>query len=177
MKKLWDIDILKKQINNCLPGDIALTECSLADPRFHARLNAKAKAYTYRLATDKPDVFTRRIVYTTGKLDVEKMKYAATMLVGEKDFRGFSSDKRKKKSTVRVLYNIDIRENNGIVEITYMGNGFLYNMVRILTGTLVEIGLGERDTDTINLVFEKKGTLSFGKNYAAFGAYVGKGVL
>ena len=83
------------------------------------------------------------------------MRLGAALLVGEKDFRGFSSMKKTKKSTVRRLESVKIRELPGEVEFDFTGNGFLYNMVRILTGTLLEIGMGKRELESIGKVFQK----------------------
>lgn len=154
---LWDTYELKNKLNELLPADIAVVACTIAEDRFHSRLNAVGKVYTYRLALGKADVFSRRIVFQIDeKINIDEMKKAASMLVGEYDFRGFSSDKRKKKSTVRKIYDIDLVLKDNILEISYCGNGFLYNMVRILTGTLLEIGQGKRSINTISTVLQTK---------------------
>ena len=111
--------------------------------RFHSRLNAVSKTYCYRIETAaKKNVFERRYVYGLGEpLDIASMRRAAAYLTGEHDFKAFCSLKRIKKSTVRNLTAIDLTMQESVCELHFRGNGFLYNMVRILTGTLIEVGL------------------------------------
>lgn len=137
---------IRDYCNQYLPGDIAVLSCETADPRFHARLNAKAKRYAYRLwVGETPNVFERRYVTPwPGPLDLAAMRRAAAFLTGTHDFRAFCSNKRYKKSTVRTVYEIGLRQDGDEVRLDFYGNGFLYNMVRILTGTLVEAGMGRR---------------------------------
>ena len=90
------------------------------------------------------------------ELDVVRMRQAVEKLVGEHDFKGFCTKASRKKSTVRNLYDITITEDENRIYLTFYGSGFLYNMVRILTGTLVEIGMGERTAESIDEVFAKK---------------------
>ena len=142
-------------LNEYLPEDIRVTSAEEADERFHSRLNAVSKTYEYSIATVKPDVFIRKYVYAVAeKPDVKKMISAAEKLKGTHDFRGFSSLGKTKKSTVRTINSIDITENDGIIKITVNGNGFLYNMMRIISGTLYEIGIGKLPENTIQTVFE-----------------------
>ena len=149
---------IKDYINQYLPDDIAVTEVSVADERFHARLNAKRKTYLYRIHNSSvPDVFQHRFMYTvTGALDVEAMQTAAKEFLGEHDFEGFTSVKRFKKSTVRTIYSVGVQRFGDDVVFAVTGNGFLYNMVRIMAGTLLEIGQGKRKADTIAQVFQTK---------------------
>lgn len=143
-------------INKYLPEDILVTSVCVADDRFHARLNAVSKTYQYTIATQKPDVFIRKYVYKTDSVpDVSKMKKASKMFLGTHDFKGFCSDKTK-KSTVRTINFIDIEHNNGIIKIIVNGSGFLYNMVRIIAGTLLDIGLGKLNESIIEEVFKTK---------------------
>ena len=141
-----------------LPEDIGIYSCKDVSPRFHARLNAKEKTYRYRIwNSEAPCVFERRYVAVMPEaLDVEVMKAAAGKLVGEHDFSAFCGNPKFKKSTVRYIRSIDIRREGGELVIEYTGNGFLHNMVRILTGTLVEVGRGERSADSIPALFGGK---------------------
>ena len=141
-----------------LPEDIGIYSCKDVSPRFHARLNAKEKTYRYRIwNSEAPCVFERRYVAVMPEaLDVEVMKAAAGKLVGEHDFSAFCGNPKFKKSTVRYIRSIDIRREGGELVIEYTGNGFLHNMVRILTGTLVEVGRGERSVDSIPALFGGK---------------------
>ena len=141
-----------------LPEDIAVTEVRVASERFHSRLNATGKVYEYCLCKkDGFDVFGRKYMWQMDKeLDVMRMRQAAEKLVGEHDFKGFCTKASRKKSTERNLYDITITEDENRIYLTFYGSGFLYNMVRILTGTLVEIGMGERTAESIDEVFAKK---------------------
>lgn len=138
-------------INCYLPEDIAVISLKEAGERFHARLNAVGKVYQYRIINSKiPYVFDRRYVHVVEKpLNLEKMRIAADILVGTHDFKAFTSTKRGKKSTVRTIEGIDIQKNGDEITLTYRGDGFLYHMVRILTGTLLEVGLMERKPESI----------------------------
>lgn len=138
-------------INRFLPQDIAILALREAPPRFHARLNARRKHYRYRIRTSPiPDVFSRHVVWHLGEqLDIPAMEAAASQLLGEHDFMSFCDNKRMKKSTVRRLDSISVTEHGSELVLDFFGNGFLYHMVRILTGTLVDIGRGERLPDEI----------------------------
>lgn len=133
------------RLNEALPGDIGVTSLSVASLRFHARLSAKEKTYRYTIWNSPiPNVLERRyICQIAGPLDVEAMREASQGLLGTHDFRGFSAD-RTKKSTVRTIKSIDFSGDGPRLELTFTGNGFLRSMVRILTGTLIEVGLGQR---------------------------------
>lgn len=150
-----DTDMSEKQIwqylNRYLPEDIAVISLKEAGERFHARLNAVGKVYQYRIVnSDIPHVFDRRYVHTVEKkLDLQKMRKAADILEGTHDFKAFTSTKKGKKSTVRTIESIAIEKNNDEITLTYKGNGFLYHMVRILSGTLIEVGLGERSVESV----------------------------
>ena len=149
-------EAIRDYCNRYLPQDIAVTAVELAPERFHARLNARGKHYLYRLWTAPvPNVFERRYVTPwEGTLDLDAMRAAADKLTGTHDFRAFCSNKRMKKSTVRTIDSIAITAHGGEVRFDFRGNGFLYNMVRILVGTLVEIGAGERAPESIDRAFE-----------------------
>ena len=138
-------------INQYLPEDIAVISIKEAGERFHARLNATGKFYRYRILNSAiPAVFDRRYVHTVETpLDVEKMKAAANILVGTHDFKAFTSAKKGKKSTVRTIWSIDIEKKDGEIVLDFKGDGFLYHMVRILIGTLIEVGLSERPVESV----------------------------
>lgn len=147
---------VKKYLNEYLPEDIAVIEAKEVSPRFHSRLNAISKTYLYRIETsDKKDVFERKYIYGLGRsLDIDAMKEAASYLIGTHDFKSFCSVKRMKKSTVRTITEIIIKEEQSKVLFTFKGNGFLYNMVRIMTGTLIEAGLHERTAESVKEALE-----------------------
>lgn len=143
-------------MNQYLPEDIAVISLKEAGERFHARLNAIGKIYEYRIVNSNiPHVFDRRYVHVVEQtLDVEKMRRAADILVGTHDFKAFTSTKRGKKSTVRTIESIDIKKSGDEIIMTYKGDGFLYHMVRILSGTLIEVGLSERSVESVKEALE-----------------------
>ena len=145
------------QLRRYLPEDIGIYSCSEVSPRFHARLNAREKTYRYRIwNSDEPCVFDRRFVTVLPqKLDIGKMRQAAEHFLGTHDFSAFCANKHMKKSTVRTIFSLDITEIGNEVQITVTGDGFLYNMVRILAGTLVEVGLSQREADSIPKLYGK----------------------
>ena len=151
-------DEILSQLRRYLPEDIGIYSCREVHDRFHARLNAKTKTYCYRIwNTDAPCVFERRFVYCLpDRLDVAKMEAAARCFMGEHDFSAFCANKKMKKSTVRRIDALRIDRVGEELRVTVTGNGFLYNMVRILLGTLIEVGRGEREADTIPALFGAK---------------------
>ena len=149
---------LLDKLNQYLPEDVAVISCQEAAPRFHARLNAVGKTYCYRIHNSKiPAVFDRRLVWQIEQqLDVDAMKTAAKYLVGTYDFAAFTSAKNKKKSTVRSIESILFEQNGADIRISFRGDGFLFHMIRILTGTLVEVGLGMRRPEEIAAILDGK---------------------
>ena len=143
---------------NCyLPEDVRVLSVVKADERFHSRLSAISKTYEYVIATKKPDVFIRKYVFETEKTpDLDLMRTAADKLLGKHDFKGFSSVGRTKKSTVREINFINIEEKDAVIKIAINADGFLYNMVRIIAGTLLDIGAGDLELSAIDKVFETK---------------------
>lgn len=158
MEEHFDRQEIFDNLNRFLPEDIAVTEIAEVDARFHSRYQAKSKTYSYRIRTSPvPDVFERRFVYHYGKpLDTERMKQAAEHLTGTHDFASFCGNKRMKKSTVRTIQSIHFQEKNGEITICFTGDGFLQNMVRILTGTLIEVGRGERSPESMESLLQAK---------------------
>ena len=149
---------MMEYINCYLPEDIAVVAMEEVPERFHSRLLAKEKTYCYRvLNSDIPHIFDRRYVYELAqKLDVACMRSAAAFLTGQHDFKSFTSNKRGKKSTVRTVYEIRIEECGEELRFVYRGDGFLYHMVRILTGTLLEVGMGKRKPEDMKQILEAK---------------------
>ena len=165
---------MKASLNEYLSKDIRVLKVEIADDRFHARLTAKAKTYEYRIDNGEvADVFQRKYVMREeNPLDLDAMRAAAGYLVGTHDFKTFCANKKMKKSTVRTIYSIDIEEKNGIVSIKYRGNGFLYNMVRILTGTLIEVGRGMRKPEEMKMIIEAQDRGAAGFTAPAQGLYL-----
>ncbi len=146
------------QLRRYLPEDIGIYSCKDVSPRFHARLNAREKTYRYRIwNSEEPCVFDRRYVAVMPEaLDLSAMEQAAEYLCGEHDFSAFCGNAKMKKSTVRFLRTIEISRQGREIQICFTGNGFLHNMVRILAGTLVEVGRGTRSADSIPQLFGGK---------------------
>jgi tRNA pseudouridine38-40 synthase len=141
-----------------LPEDIGIYSCKEVSPRFHARLNAKEKTYLYRIwNSEAPCVFDRKFVAIfPEQLDVDAMQAAAARICGEHDFSAFCGNPKFKKSTVRFVRSVDIQHVGDELRILVTGNGFLHSMVRIIVGTLIEVGRGERTADSIPALFGGK---------------------
>ena len=137
-------------VNRYLPEDIGVLRVEEAPPRFHARLTPSRKTYRYRIwASPLPCVFERRWCCCPERIpDAGKMAEAAPLFLGKHDFAAFHSGKTK-KSTVRTIHEIAVEPVGPELHITVTGDGFLYNMVRIIAGTLLEIGWGEREAASI----------------------------
>ena len=146
------------QLRRYLPEDIGIYSCRDVSPRFHARLNAREKTYRYRIwNSDTPCVFDRRYVAVLPeKLDVDAMRQAARYLEGEHDFSAFCGNPKFKKSTVRFIRSATIEEKGNELRIHFAGNGFIHNQVRIMVGTLIEVGRGERSPESIPALFGGK---------------------
>lgn len=147
---------LLSALNSRLPEDIAGLSIAEVPPRFHSRLNAKAKTYVYTIWNSmRPPVFLRKYAFWCKKpLDWDKMEEAARAFLGEHDFKSFCANKRMKKTTVRQIYDIRFLHEGKKTEIHFTGNGFLYQMVRILTGTLIEVGEGKREPEDMAAILK-----------------------
>ena len=147
-----------ENLRRYLPEDIGIYSCRDVSERFHARLNAKEKTYCYRIwNSEMPCVFDRRFVAVMPEsLDLCAMEQAAEHLLGQHDFAAYCGNAKMKKSTVRYIRDLTVARQGNEVRITVTGNGFLHNMVRILVGTLVEVGRGERDPESIPQLFGGK---------------------
>jgi tRNA pseudouridine38-40 synthase len=143
-------------MNRYLPDDIAVLEVKEASERFHARYKAVGKTYRYTCFDGLVRPVFDRKYYTPIEqtLDVGKMQQAAAFLQGEHDFKSFCGNSRMKKSTVRIVDEITIKRSKGYVYLTFHGTGFLQNMVRIMTGTLLEVGLGRMEPEQVKEILE-----------------------
>lgn len=156
------VDRLKMAMNNMLPGDIKIADAVEMPEDFHARFNSKGKKYIYRIMNRaEKDVFRRNYYYYVDKaLDVERMREAASRIVGTHDFECFMAmGSTPQKTTVRTMFSYEVetveRENGAVeIDLAVSGDGFLYNMVRIMTGTLVEVGLGKKRAEDIDKMIE-----------------------
>ncbi|MDK8253101.1 tRNA pseudouridine(38-40) synthase TruA [Dialister micraerophilus] len=149
---------LKNELNEILPDDIYIKQCTEVEEKFHSRFHAKSKIYEYnlRIGSNK-DVFQKRFIWQFAKpLCIEKMKRAAEILQGTHDFTAFCNNKHFKKSAVRTVYSIEISTSNDILHLRFCGDGFLQGMIRIMVGTLVEVGENKRDADSLYDVLKSK---------------------
>ena len=144
-----------EELRRYLPEDIGIYSCEDVHERFHARLNAKRKTYRYRIwNSDVPCVFERRFAAIVPEtLNLEQMRQAAALLLGEHDFSAFCVNRRMKKSTLRRIDALELQRQGQELWITVTGNGFLYHMMRILVGTLIEVGKGEREAASVSDLF------------------------
>ena len=148
-------EMIFSQLRRYLPEDIGIYSCRNVSPRFHARLNAKTKTYVYRVwNSEQPCVFERKyVLQITENLDLDSMQHAAASFIGTHDFSAFCANKNMKKSTVRHIHSFSVERIGPEIRFTVTGNGFLHHMVRIMVGTLLEVGAGKRDKDSISGLF------------------------
>lgn len=139
-------DRLKQALNGILPRDIVIVEAGEVAEGFRSRKDAKGKVYTYSIDNGSyPDVFLRNYSwYLPCRLDLARMQETAAYFVGEHDFRAFQAAGSPVKTTVRTIYSLTITKKNHLIVLRFEGNGFLYKMVRSITGSLVKVGLGKR---------------------------------
>lgn len=163
-------------LNSLLPDDISVLSVERASANFHARFDAVGKEYRYLLQlAPVRDPFMRNFAYRYPyPLDVEAMKEASCHLLGTHDFTSFCAAKTEVLDKVRTIEAIEFLPDVGELTIRFVGNGFLYNMVRILTGTLVEVGSGDRLPEEIPAILEKKDRRFAGKTAPAHGLYLWK---
>ena len=149
---------IRDYMNRYLPDDIAVKEVREASERFHARYNAVGKTYQYTCyAGEVKTIFDRKYVTSLEKMpDVKAMQEAAEYLKGKHDFASFCTNPKMKKSTVRIVDQIDITMRKGYIYFTFHGTGFLQNMVRVLTGTLLDVGYGKIQPAEVAEIMEKK---------------------
>ena len=162
---------VQNYLNRYLPEDVAVVEVVEVGERFHARLSATGKEYRYHIRMGSvPDVFARKYQYRVEEpLDLAAMERAAGYLTGKHDFRSFCGNRRFKKSTVREVFHIGVEVCGSDLTLVYRGDGFLYHMVRILTGTLLEVGLGQRTPESMVDVLEARERTAAGKTAPAQG--------
>lgn len=144
-------------VNQRLPEDIRVMQSEEVEEQFHPRYAESEKTYEYHISNVPIQLPTRRLYsyFVYLPLDVEKMLEAAKLFVGEHDFAGFCSAKSQVQTTVRTIYDCQVEKEGDEICIRVRGNGFLYNMVRIIAGTLVEVGLGRRKLSTVSQAIEK----------------------
>ena len=165
---------LRRAINSRLPRDIAVVSAEEAADDFHASRSARGKTYRYRIWTAPTRrVSLHRQVYDYGRpLDVEAMRRAGRRLLGTHDFRGLAQSAEQRENTVRTIYACDVEEDGSEIRVTVQGNGFLYNMVRNIVGTLIEVGRGHWADDRIDLILETRNRADAGPTSPPDGLYL-----
>jgi len=155
-KKILKNDFIK-DFNRYLPEDIRVIEFKEVDERFHSRFNVKNKVYMYRIDNSEfGNPFIRKYSYhIEQKLDIPKMIETSKLFIGEHDFTVFSKSNGKKKSTIKTIDKIEFKTDGDVIEIYFEAKGFLYNMVRMIVGTLIGVGLGQIHMEHVNKLFEE----------------------
>lgn len=169
-------DGIVRGINSVLPEDIRVLDCSEVDNSFHSRYSAHSKTYLYRIDRRQiQDPFSTRYSYRySGKLNISDINYFCSTLIGEHDFAGFSSVNRSVKETVRNITDCSVTNNGDFLEISITGNGFLYNMVRIIVGTAIEVGTGRIDKNIAIKIFQTQNRSLAGATAPAKGLFLNK---
>ena len=161
-------------INSRLKKSIVIKKAEEVDERFHSRLNCKRKTYRYIINNSPYGTAIYRYLEThiPQKLNVEKMKKAVKYFIGEHDFKAFKASGTSSKSSVRTIYDAKIYQNGDKIYIELTGNGFLYNMVRIIAGTLVEVGLEKIEPEKIEEIIKEGKRENAGKTLPPNGLYL-----
>ena len=161
-------------INTKLPEDIVCLMAEDVDMSFHSRYHAKKKTYSYHIQNSRfPDVFKHNYAWHFPySLDVDEMKKAAEAFLGEHDFIGFAASGFTVKTTVRTIYSLDVERDGDLIKITVTGNGFLYNMVRIIAGTLAFCGCGKLDAGDMPEIIASRDRKRAGITAPASGLYL-----
>ena len=164
-------DKIKYALNNLLPEDIVVTESKEVADDFHPRHCDCKKTYQYRiLNTPLPDPNRRRNTYFyRGELDMERMRRAAGCILGTHDFACFMASGSQVKDTVRTVYSLELDRADDVITMTIQGNGFLYNMVRIIAGTLIQVGRGQMEPEQVAEIIKKGERKSAGPTAPAKG--------
>ena len=163
-------------INSKLKRSIVIKRAEEVDERFHSRLSCKRKTYRYIINNSQEGTAIYRNLEThiPQKLDVEKMQKAVKYFEGEHDFKAFKASGTSSKSSVRTIYKANVYQENEKIFIELTGNGFLYNMVRIIAGTLVDVGLGKIEPEEIPKIIQEGKRENAGKTLPPNGLYLVK---
>jgi tRNA pseudouridine38-40 synthase len=159
------LDRLPKVINRNLPNDIVVTNCELVSDDFHPRYMAKRKIYEYKVYISRNNnPLLRNYCYNfSHELDLSIMIASAKYLIGTHDFKTFCSANSSVNSTIRKINSIDISLDNNIITFTFNGNGFLYNMIRIIVGTLIDFGYKKKEPSDMEMILKSCNRASAGK--------------
>ena len=162
-------------LNAKLPKNISIIDCTEVDDEFHSRYSAKGKRYRYLIYKNmyRSPIYKDTSYHVRYDLDFEKMCKEAKHLIGEHDFKGFMSSGSSVNDTVRTIYNITLEKQEDLIVLEVEGNGFLYNMVRIIVGTLVDIGRG-RINESLKDIINSKNRGKCGHTAPAHGLFLKK---
>ena len=165
------IEKIPLALNSKLKKSIVIVSAEEVDDSFHSRYNVKSKTYRYTINNSQNGsaIYRDMEYHFPIKLDVKKMKEAAKYFEGEHDFKGFKASGTSSKSSVRTIYKADVKQDGDRIYIELTGNGFLYNMVRIISGTLLDVGLGKIDVNDIPEIIDSKDRKRAGKTLPAHG--------
>ncbi|MCT4594525.1 MAG: tRNA pseudouridine(38-40) synthase TruA [Anaeromicrobium sp.] len=168
------IERIPVALNSILPDDIAIINAELAEENFHARYDAVGKKYIYKIYNDpyRSPLWRNYAYYVGDELDLDKMIKASKAFIGTHDFIGFMSSGSSVVDTVRTIYDLRIHREGPLITIEIKGNGFLYNMVRIIVGTLVEVGKGKKSVDEMGKIIESRSRKRAGHTAPAQGLYL-----
>ena len=149
---------LRRAINSKLPRDIAVRSAAEVPEQFNASRSAVGKTYRYRIHVSpvRPVMLNGQVCHYWRTLDVEPMRIAAGRLIGRYDFRGLTSSAEVRENTVRTIFRCDIAQSGQEIHISVQGDGFLYHMVRIIAGTLIEVGRGRWGPERIESILESR---------------------
>ncbi len=162
-------------LNSNLKKSIVIKSAEEVDEKFHSRLSCKRKTYRYIINNSKigTAIYRNLETHIPMKLDIQKMKQAIKYFEGEHDFKAFKASGTSSKSSVRTIYKAEIIEKeNGRIWVELTGNGFLYNMVRIICGTLVEVGIGNIEPEEVKEIIKEKDRTKAGKTLLPQGLYL-----
>lgn len=168
------IEKFAKAINSKLKKSIVIKSAEEVDERFHSRYSVKSKTYRYIINnSENGTAIYRGLEYhISNPLDYKKMNEAIKYFIGEHDFKAFKASGTSSKSSVRKILDGEVRKEGERVIIEITGTGFLYNMVRIISGTLLEVGLGKLEPSDITKIIESKERQNAGKTLPAHGLYL-----
>ena len=169
----FDLGRLKCSMNKMLPDDIYIKNIENVSQDFHARFNVKRKKYTYKINIGEYDPLNRNYIFQYNwKLNVEKMKEAINYLKGTHNFKSVTKTNKEEKDYVRTIYDVEINENNNILEITFVGSGFMRYMVRNMVGLLIAVGEDKISPNEITDILEKQDRIYAKKTAPAEGLYL-----
>lgn len=173
LEKEWEIEKLASGLNYYLPSDVRILKACRCDDDFHARFDCKEKSYLYLMyRLPERAVWKNRAYAVDREIDVSAMQRAAERFVGEKDFAAFMGSNSDVKSTVRTVTAASVIERDGRIEFVVSANGFLYNMVRIMTAVLLFVGIGKLEAETVDALIAGKDRTAIKGMAPPYGLYL-----